>query len=42
VRRDYLLRGRAILTGLKSKGRLLPSQDWIEWLDGQLAQSSAD
>ena len=42
VRRDYLLRGRAILTELKAKGRLLPSQDSIEWFDGQLAQSSAD
>ena len=42
VRRDYLLRGRAILTELKGKGRLLPSQDWIEWFDDQLAQSTAD
>ena len=38
VRERYLLRGRGILAELKRTGRLLPSGDFIEWFDGQLAQ----
>jgi hypothetical protein len=38
TRRNYLLRGRAILAGLKDAGRLHPNQDWIAWFDRQLAQ----
>jgi len=37
-RRGYLLRGREILTRLKSAGLLLPSQDWIPWFDAKLAE----
>ena len=37
-RRERLLRGREILAELKQEGRLLPSQDWIEWFDRQLAE----
>ena len=37
-RRHYLVRGRDILTRLKEKGRLPPSQDWIDWFDRQLAE----
>jgi tetratricopeptide (TPR) repeat protein len=36
VRHGHLLRGREILVGLKSAGRLMPSQDWIQWLDEKL------
>ena len=38
ARRDYLLRGRAILLKLKSGGRLMPSQDGTEWFERQLGQ----
>jgi predicted negative regulator of RcsB-dependent stress response len=41
VRRAYLMRGRASLLKLKSEGRLLPSQDWTEWFEGQLSQLPA-
>ncbi len=38
VRREYLVRGRDILSDLKEKGRLHPIQDWIAWFDRQLAE----
>lgn len=38
--RDWLLRGREILTRPKRQGRLAPAQDWIEWFDGRLTSPS--
>jgi tetratricopeptide (TPR) repeat protein len=38
ARRDYLIRGRAILLKLKSQGRLLPNMDFVEWFDAELAK----
>lgn len=38
ARRDYLRRGQAILRGLKDAGRLLPSQDWTNWFERELAK----
>ena len=42
VRRNYLVRGRAILAGLKDAGRLHPNQDRIAWFDHQLTQLPPD
>jgi tetratricopeptide (TPR) repeat protein len=36
VRRQFLIRGRAILLKLKSVEKLLPNQDKIDWFDRQL------
>jgi hypothetical protein len=36
-RRDYLTRGRRILSELKAQGRLSPQRDMIAWFDEQLA-----
>jgi tetratricopeptide (TPR) repeat protein len=38
ARREYLLRGREILAGLKAAGRLHASQDWIGWFDEELGK----
>jgi tetratricopeptide (TPR) repeat protein len=38
AQRAYLLRGREILAKLKAIGRLMTSQDWIEWFDQQISQ----
>jgi hypothetical protein len=37
TRKEYLLRGRAILLALKQSGRLLPNQDSTPWFDRALA-----
>jgi catechol 2,3-dioxygenase-like lactoylglutathione lyase family enzyme len=36
LRRQFLLRGRDILMKLKSAGKLMPNQDWIDWFDRKL------
>jgi 3-methyladenine DNA glycosylase AlkC len=38
ARRDYPMRGRAILQKLKAEGRLMSNQDWAEWFEQQLRQ----
>lgn len=37
-RRAFLIRAREILLTLKAAGRLMPSQDWIGWLEDQLSE----
>jgi hypothetical protein len=38
VRHGHLLRGREILLRLKSAGRLMASQNWIQWFDEELTK----
>jgi len=37
-RKDYLLRGSRILSELKSRGQLMPNQDWTDWFDARIAE----
>jgi len=41
VRRDHLDRGKAILLGLKSAGRLWPNEDRINWFSEQIGKLSS-